>query len=82
MDTKVTYIHQCRLDHNPDEWYEGYYSSYNTLEEAEKALEAIIKLSEENAEMNYQAYVKRVIERRILKRSTTNDISETVIATY
>jgi hypothetical protein len=82
MTTKDTFIVQCRFDSNPDEWYEGYYSSYNSLEEAEKLIKAILKLSEVNDEMNYKVFGKRVIERRIVKRTTTIDISETVLATY
>jgi hypothetical protein len=76
------FITQARFESKPDSWYEGYYATHKTLEEAEKAIQDMIERSEENDEMNYKTFGDRVIERRILKRTTTVDISESVIATY
>lgn len=82
MKTTETYITQARFESKPDSWHEGYYATHKTLEEAEKATQDMIKRSKENNEMIYNCFKDRVIERRIIKRTTTVNISESVIATY
>ena len=82
MKTTETFITQARFQSKPDSWYEGYYASHKTLEEAKKATQDMIKRSEENDEINYKTFGDRVIERRIIKRTTTIDVSESVVETY
>jgi len=82
MKTTETFITQARFESEPDSWHEGYYAIHKTLEEAEKSTQDMIKRSKENNEMIYNCFKDRVIERRIIKRTTTVNISESVIATY
>jgi len=82
MKPTENFITQARFESKPDRWGEGYYGTHKTLEEAEKSIQDMIKRSKENDEMIYKCFKDRVIERRIIKRTTTVNISESVIATY
>jgi hypothetical protein len=82
MKTTETYITQARFESEPDSWHDGYYGTHKTLEEAEKSIQSMTKRSKENDEMIYKCFKDRVLERRIIKRTTTVNISELVIATY